>query len=158
MTKLSLIAVSLAVAFMLAANVGCMRCGEKAAQRLVNKNLEQAVNKATGGKAQIDVGGNVDLSGLPAEFRYPNAAAKGRWSMTNEKGTGTVYAFESADPVKTVADFYKTAISGWKQVSTMESDNATVMGASSPDGKQSATVTVGSGDGKTTISVLFTTK
>ena len=158
MAKLSLYAVCMVLALSVTVNVGCMKCGEKAAQKAAETLAEKAMEKASGGKADIDVGSNVDISGLPIELRYPGATAKGRWTMTNEKGTGTVYSFQTADPAKTVAEFYKKALAGWKSLSTMESDNSVVMAATSPDEKQTVTATVGTEDGKTSLSIIYATK
>jgi len=100
------------------------------------------VEKATGGKANIDVGSNVDLSGLPAFLHYPNAAAKARWSMSKEGTTGTVYTFETKDPIASVIDFYKKALASWKNSSTMENEDATIMSFGTENEKEFVTLTV----------------
>jgi hypothetical protein len=122
--------------------------------------FEGAVEKATGGKAQIDVGGNVDLSGLPAFLQYPGAIAKARWAMTNEGGIGTVYTFETPDPVATVVSFYKPARAGWKSSSTMETGDATILVYGTQDEKEMVTVTVAKDkdSGKTSLTLLYTKK
>ena len=158
MLRVSMTAVCVLLLFTAVSNIGCMKCGDKIAQEAAEKAVEGALGKASGGKADIDVGSNVDISGLPVEFRYPNATAKGRWTMSNEEGSGAVYSFESADAAKTVVEFYKKALTGWKNLSTMESDEAVVMVGASEDEKKTVTVTVGTEDNKTTISIIYATK
>jgi hypothetical protein len=155
-SRVSLIALCLALGFVVLVNVNCMKCGDKIAQKAV----ESAVEKSTGGKAKIDVGGNVDLSALPAFLRYPGAIAKARWAMSREGTTGTVYTFETADPVSSVVNFYKQALSGWKNASTMESGDATILVYGTEDEKQAATVTVAKDkdSGKTSLTLLYTKK
>jgi hypothetical protein len=136
------IALCLALGFVVVAGFGCMKCGQDVSQKLAEKAIEGAVNKTTGGKANIDVGSNVDLSGLPEFLRYPGAAAKARWSMSKEGTTGTVYTFETADAVKAVVDFYKKALAGWKNSSTMENGDATIMSFGTENEKEFVTLTV----------------
>jgi hypothetical protein len=139
-------------------SAGCMKCGERAMQQAAERGIESAIEKASGGKADVDVGTNVDISTLPEPFRYAGAVAKGKWTMTNEQGSGTVYALETADPAKSVVEFYKKALTGWKSVSTMETDKATMLVAASPDEKQSITVTISTEEGKTGINIIYATK
>ena len=154
------IALCLALGFVVMAGFGCMKCGQNVSQKIAEKAMEGAVEKATGGKANIDVGSNVDLSGLPAFLHYPGAVAKARWSMSNEGTTGTVYSFETTGPTATVVNFYKQALSGWKNASTMENDEATILVYGTEDEKQTATVTVAKDkeSGKTSLTVLYTKK
>ncbi|MBM3331370.1 hypothetical protein FJY68_05890 [candidate division WOR-3 bacterium] len=153
-------ALCLALGFLVVAGIGCMKCGQGVSQKIAEKAIEGAVEKATGGKANIDVGSNVDLSGLPEFLRYPGAVAKSRWAMSNEGTTGTAYSFEIPDPTAAVVDFYKKALAGWKNASTMENDEATVLVYSTEDEKQSAAVTVGKDkeSGKTLLTLLYTKK
>jgi len=146
------IALCLALGSVVLANINCVKCGEKIAQKAV----EGAVEKASGGKAKIDVGGNVDLSDLPAFLRYPGASAKARWAMSKAGTTGTVYTFETADAAASVVDFYKKALAGWKNVSTMESGDATILVYGTEDEKQMTTVTVAKDSGKTSLTLLYT--
>jgi len=159
-SRVSLMALCLALSLVVVANVNCMRCGQSVSEKLAEKAMEKAVEKATGGKADIDVGGNVDLSGLPMFLRYPGAAAKTRWSMGGKDGSGTVYAFETADPIATVVNFYKTALSGWKNASIMESGDATILVYGTENEKEFVTVTVSKEkeSGKTTLGLLYTKK
>jgi hypothetical protein len=159
-SRVSLIALCLALSFVVVANVNCMKCGQSVSEKIAEKAIEGAVNKASGGKANIDVGGNVDLSALPPLLHYPGAVAKARWSMSNEGTTGAVYTFESADPAASVVDFYKKALAGWKNASTMENDEATILVYGTEDEKQMATVTVAKDkeSGKTSLTLLYTKK
>jgi hypothetical protein len=136
------IALCLALGFVVVAGFGCMKCGQDVSQKIAEKAIEGAVDKASGGKTSIDVGSNVDLSGLPAFLRYPGATAKARWSMSGKEGTGTVYTFETKDAAASIADFYKKALAGWKNSSTMESDGATIMSYGTENEKEFVTVTV----------------
>ncbi len=158
MSKIGIVVLSLLAVVVLGVSSGCMKCGEKAMERIAERSIEKAAEKATGGKAKIDVGSTVDISGLPAEFRYAGAVAKSRWTMTNDDGTGAAYMLETSDPVRTVVEFYKRALTGWKDQATMESDETTVLTAARPDGKASVTVSVQSSEGKTVISIVHTTK
>lgn len=142
--------------FVLVAGVGCMKCGERAAQKISEKALEAAIEKGTGGKADIDVSGNVDLSGLPAFALYPGAKGKAKWSMSGEQGKGTAYTLETSDPRDKVVAWYKNSIggAGFKQVSSVETDEATSLICQSEDKKQTLNVTVTSEEGKTVIVIL----
>ena len=142
MSRVSLIALCLVLGFVVAANVDCARCGQSVSEKVAEKAMEKAVERASGGKANIDVGSNVDVSGLPAYMHYPGALAKSRWTMSNEGGSGTMYTFETADPIANVVGFYKTALAGWKSASTMESGDATILVYGTEDEKEMATVTV----------------
>lgn len=142
MSRASVIGLCLALSFVVAIGVGCAKCGKDVSQKIAEKAIEGAVDKATGGRASIDVGSNVDLSGLPATLHYPGANAKARWSNSSKEGTGTVYTFETKDPTASVIDFYKKALAGWKNSSTMESGDATVLVYGTEDEKQSVALTV----------------
>ena len=153
-------ALCLALGFVVVAGFGCMKCGQNVSQKIAEKAIEGAVNKSTGGRAKIDVGGNVDLSGLPEYLRYPGAAAKARWSMSKEGTTGTVYTFETADEVKAVVDFYKKALAGWKNSSTMESGEATIMSYGTENEKEFVTLTVSKekDSNTTSLTLLYSKK
>jgi hypothetical protein len=154
------IALCLALGFVVVVGFGCMKCGQNVSQKIAEKAIEGAVNKTTGGKANIDVGSSVDLSGLPANLRYPNATAKARWSMSKEGTTGTVYTFETKDPAASVVDFYKKALAGWKNSSTMESGDATIMSYGTEDEKEFVTLTVAreKDSNTTSLTLLYSKK
>ncbi len=160
MSRVSLIALCLALSLVVVANVNCMRCGRSISEKLAEKAVQGAVKAATGNNVDIGAGGNVDLSGLPANMHYPGAVAKARWSMSGEGGSGTMYSFETADAVANVVNFYKTALAGWKNATTAETGDATIMVYGSADEKESVTVTVGKDkdSGKTTLGLLYTKK
>ncbi len=154
------IALCLALGFVMAAGFGCMKCGQDVSQKIAEKAIEGAVNKTTGGRASIDVGNNIDISGLPGFLRYPGAAAKGRYSMTGEEGTGTVYVFETKDPTASVVGFYKKALATWKSSSTMENADMTVLSYGTEDEKQAITLTVATDKETqaTSLTVLYNKK
>ncbi len=158
MSRTEFAVASLLAAVLFVVNAGCMKCGERAAERVAERSIERAAEKAAGAKADIDVGSTVDISGLPAEFRYAGAAAKGRWTMTDKDGTGAVYVLETTDPAKNVVEFYKRGLAGWKNLATMESDGTTVLTAVSADEKTSISVSIGPSDGKTAINIVHATK
>ncbi len=155
-----LLVLCLALGFVMAAGLGCMKCGENVSKKIAEKAVEGAVEKATGGKANIDVGSNVDLSGLPAFLRYPGATAKARWSMSGKEGTGTVYTFETKDPAAAIVDFYKKALAGWKNSSIMESEGSTILVYGSEDEKEFVTLTVSreKDTNLTSLTILYTKK
>lgn len=160
MSKAGVIALGLVLSFVVVASVGCMKCGRNVSQKITEKALEGAVNKATGGRANIDVGSNIDLSGLPAFLQYPGANAKGRWSMNNAAGSGTVYTFLTSDPASSVTDFYKKALAGWKNASSMETNEATVLVYGTEDEKQAVTITVAKDkeSNATSLTLLYSKK
>ena len=160
MHKISLVALALVLGMVLIADVSCMKCGESIARKATEKALEGAVNAASGGKANIDVSGNVDVSGLPGFLQYPGAKASAKWSISGEDGTGSVYSFETADPKETVVNWFKSSLAGtgWKEGATMESGEGSMLMYGSPDEKQFTTVMVGTDDGKTTLAVTYGTK
>jgi hypothetical protein len=151
-SKVSFIVLSLLLCLVVTANVNCMRCGQSVSQKMA----ESAIKAATGGKATVDLGGNVDMSDLPATLRYPGAAAKAKWTMNGEHGSGTVYTLETGDAPATVVTFYKSAFSGWKQSAISESGDATVLIYGNDATKEWASVSVSKGsEGKTTIAVTY---
>lgn len=137
--------------FVATSQSGCKGCGE----RIAEKTVEKAIEGASGGKVNVDAGSSVDISGLPEFLRYPGAKAKATWSIKGDEGEGTTYAFETADPRPTVVEFYKKALGGWKNRSTMESEDSAVLMFASADEKEFVTVTIGTEDNKTTIAILL---
>ncbi len=136
------IALCLVLGLVAVTSFGCMKCGQNVSQKIAEKAIEGAVDKATGGRASIQVGKDVDISDMPALLRYPGATATGRYSLTGKEGTGTVYTFETEDPAASVADFYKKALAGWKKSSTMESEGAMVMSYGTENEKEFVTLTI----------------
>ncbi len=153
MRNLSLVVLALVLSAVVASDVSCMKCGENLAKKATETALEGAVNAATGGKSNIDVSGNVDLTGLPAFAVYPGAKGTAKWSISGDEGTGYSYVLESADPVATVVAWYKSSFegSGWKQGATMESGEGTMFMYGSPDEKEMVTATISKDDQKTSI-------
>lgn len=160
MSRTSLIALCLVPSFVVVIGVGCMKCGEGVSRKMTEKAVEGAVEKATGGKANIDVGSNVDLSGLPAFLHYPGAVAKARWSMSQEGTTGTVYTFETKDPATAVIEFYTKALAGWKNSSTMQNEDATVLVYGTEDEGEFVTLTVAKEEDSnmTSLNLLYSKK
>ncbi len=160
MRNYSLIALVLVFGLMLTVNVGCMKCGESLTEKLAEKAMEAAVEKGSGGKADIDIGGNVDISSLPGYLRYPGAKAIGRFSMSGEDGKGTVWSLETGDARQKVVDWYKKGLEGkgWKQGMTMDTGEGLMAMYSSPDEKEMATVIASTEDGKTVIALTHASK
>ncbi|HTW91728.1 MAG TPA: hypothetical protein VMH22_08470 [bacterium] len=157
MSRTSMTALCLVLGFLVVTGIGCMKCGENVSRKVTEKALEAAVNKTTGGKATIDVGSDVDISGLPAALRYPGAKPTARYSMTSEHGTGTVYTLETTDPSATVVTFYKAAFAGWKQSMISEGEQGTTLVYGNDATKEWTSMTVSKGDGgKTTIVLTYT--
>lgn len=152
MRSFCLVCLSLVLGFALVVMPGCGRCGQKAAESLAEKAIEQA----SGGKAKIDLSGsgNVDLSNLPAPLQYPGAKAVSATTITTKDGKGTTYIFETADPVASVTAYYKKAMPGWKESATMQSADATMYIAANPDNSEGITVTISREDNKTTIGLM----
>ncbi len=149
MRYVGLAVVFIFLALVLGLNSGCMKCGEKASEKIA----EGIAEKATGGKAKVDVG-TVDISGLPANLRYPNAVAKMRWEVSGDKETGTAWSFETKDPRANVVQFYKNAMTSWKQSATAEMPNSTSMAFVSPDEKETVTIMVTSEEEKTVFTII----
>jgi hypothetical protein len=134
-------------------DAGCMKCGEKAGEKIA----EKAVQAASRGKAKVDVG-SVDISGLPANLRYPGAVAKAKWEISTDEGTGTNYTFETPDPKAKVVEFYKNALSSWKKSMSSETPEVTTMAFTGPDEKEMVIVAIRTEQGKSTINLTYTRK
>ncbi|MGQ9678009.1 MAG: hypothetical protein ACUVUD_01850 [bacterium] len=129
---------------------GCMKCGEKASEKVV----EKMVKEASGGKVKADVG-TVDISDLPQILRYPNAIARSKWQTNTKEGSGTVWTFESKDPKDKVVQFYKSALSTWKSSLTNETPNMTMLMFASQDEKEFVTITVASQEKVTSFNISY---
>ncbi len=138
----------------------CAKCGEKAARQATEKALETAVEKASGGKVNIDVSENIDLSGLPDFLKYPQAKATARWSISGEQGTGTAFSLETADARPSVVAWYKSSLqsAGWKQIAVLETADGTTLSYGAEGEGKGCSVTVSTDDSKTLITVMYTTK
>lgn len=134
-------------------NTGCGRCGEKVGE----KTAEKMIEAASGGKAKVDVG-SVDISSLPPNLRYPNAVAKAKWEVSTDEGKGMNYTLETPDPKTKVVEFYKGALSSWKQSMISETQDATTLAFVSGDEKEMVVVLVGTEQGKTIINLSHTKK
>ncbi|MEN9980117.1 MAG: hypothetical protein ABIK38_07260 [candidate division WOR-3 bacterium] len=134
-------------------DTGCARCGAKAGEKAAEKMIEAA----SGGRAKVDVG-TVDISSLPANLRYPNAVAKGKWEVATEQGKGVNYALETSDHKSRVVEFYKNALSGWKQSMMSETPDATTLAFLSNDEKEAVFILVNTEEGKTVINISHTKK
>ena len=141
-------------------NTGCMKCGGKLAGDATQKVLERVVEKATGGKAQVELGGDVDLSDLPVFLQYPGARPTAKWSLASDKGTGSVYSFLSVDARDTVIGWFKASLAGqgWKQSAAREIGGGTMIVFHAPDKKQLVTLLVYTDDGKTAVTIARSTK
>ncbi len=149
------ITLGLALGLVAAAGSGCMKCGREVSQRIAERAIEGAVDKATGGRADIQVGSDVDLSGLPKFLLYPNAEATGRYSLTRKADVGTVYTFQTKDSAAAVAGFYKKALAGWKKASAMESEEAMIMSYDTENEKESVTLTISKEKDQNTTSLTL---
>ncbi|MCL2822411.1 MAG: hypothetical protein FWD57_00290 [Polyangiaceae bacterium] len=93
---------------------GC--CGD-IAEKLANKAAEKVVQEAVG-DSTFAMGSDVDISDLPAAFRYPGAVAKQKVS-----GNGvTAYMLETTDPGPKVKAFYESVV-GYKQTAKADLGN-----------------------------------
>ncbi len=158
MRSTSIAALVLVLGLMVAVNAGCMKCGEKAAETMVEEGLKKAIEKGSGGKVDVDVGKEVDLSELPGILKYPGAKAVGKWSVSTEEGAGTNFMLETDNTMQQVKDWYLSSMTsaGYKKAMEMETgDGLVMMFNKEGDDKTAVTVTVATEDGKTTISVLY---
>lgn len=160
MLKLSCLALASVLAVAVVVNTGCMKCGENMAKKVSEEALEAAVEKASGGKADIDVSGNIDISGVPEFARYPGAKATTKWSLSADEGTGTVYALETADEKGKVTEWYRASLaaSNWKQAAVLETGDGTSFTYASGDEKQVVNVVIAAEKGGSTITVMVSTK
>lgn len=160
MRKLDYLPIALVFGLVVVFGAGCMKCGENLAKKATEKALEAAVDKASGGKSNIDLSGNVDLSGLPDLLKYPGAKGTAKWSMTGDEETGTAYSLETADAKDVVVAWYKSGLesSGWKQAATIETAEGTSLTYGTADGKETGHVTISTSGAKTAIVVLYSRK
>ena len=157
---LSCLVLALVLGLVVVVNAGCMKCGGKLAGDATQKVLERMVEKATGGKAQVELGGDVDLSDLPVFLQYPGARPTAKWSLAGDKGTGSVYSLVAVEDKDTVIGWFKISLTGqeWKQSAAREVGGGTMLVFHSPDGRQVVTVLVHTDDGKTAVTIARSTK
>jgi hypothetical protein len=145
-----------ALSLVLVLGAGCSR-SPSAGKRFVEKQMEGALNQGGGGHAKVDIGssGNVDVSGLPEEFRQPGAVGIAHIGGGDTESQSDTYILQTGDPVAAVIAAYKQRMTGWKQVGIVETPNGTVLTYESPDGARHASVMVGSDgeSGKTQINI-----
>jgi hypothetical protein len=95
--------------------------GDKLKEQAAEEVFEQALEEAgAAGEVELDVGQEIDISDLPPWLSYPNAKATGKMTLAQDGDEGTMYVLETADPVDTVADWYKAALSTWEQSASFE--------------------------------------
>ncbi len=152
MRYLSLLVV-LFIGVLIVFNGSCAKCGE----RVGEKATERMIEATSGGRAKVDVG-SVDISSLPANFRYPNAVAKAKWEVTTEEGKGINYSLETTDPKEKVVEFYKTAFAGWHKSMISETPDGTTLAFSGGDNREAVVILVSGDKTKTTIALMHTKK
>jgi hypothetical protein len=149
---LAVLALSVALVF----SAGCSG-SPSAGKKLAEKQMESALNQGGAGHAKVDIGssGNVDLSGLPAEFHQPGAVGIAHVGGGEAAEKTDTYILQTDEAAGAVVAAYKQRLSGWKQVGIMEAPNATSITYETPDGKRHASVLVGTdqGTGRTSINV-----
>ena len=157
----------------LAAVPACKKASESSAE----KAAERAIEQATGNKANVDIsGGGIKVSGkeggkefsyeasgkggvaLPKGFpddvpRYPGATVLSSMSQGNEMNMVT---FQTVDAPDRVYDFYgkKLRESGWEIVSELATPQMRMVSGKKKADRQ-ANITVVGGDGKSTITVVY---
>lgn len=137
---------------------GCV-CGQDAGEKVAEKAIERAIKTETGHDAEVDLGGDVDLSDLPKFLRYPGAKGLARMSGGDESGSGTVVNLESGDSVDDVISWYKKSLTdaGWAKAAYMEMGEGTMLNYVSPDEKEGVNVTINKDKekGKTIATIIL---
>jgi hypothetical protein len=149
---------------------------KKASESTAERSAERAIERATGNKADVNVSGEgIRISGkeggkefsyeasgkgeaaLPKGFpadvpRYPGAGVLSSMSQGNEMSMVT---FQTGDATDRVYEFYDTKLraGGWDIVSELTTPQMRMISGKKSD--RQANVTVISGDGKTTITVVY---
>ena len=111
----------------------------------------------------IDTGdGEVSISDdipddFPDELRYDGADVVGTISGESEGQEGTYVTFETDDSVDDVSAYYESALedNGWQDQSNTSAGGVSIIGAQKDD--TAVVVSIGEGDGNTTISVFYGT-
>lgn len=114
--------------------------------------------KSADGTVKFGAGADAKLPGwLPS---YPGASTQGVYSAQTAAGASGSFSFKSSDSVAKVAEFYQDGLksSGLKIASTIQSGQGSMIVAEDEDKKRTATVIIGSSEGRTTVSVTYTAK
>ncbi|MBN1334533.1 MAG: hypothetical protein JXB39_01075 [Deltaproteobacteria bacterium] len=156
------IALAASTLLLLATSLAC-GAGEKVKEGINEmageKLAEQVLEGTVGGDVNVDAGANVDLSDLPPILRPPNATAKGRMSMTNEGGTGTLYQLDVTGTTAEVVSWFKNSLASWKLATELSTGDGTMLLYASPDESHNAQIQVSSGEaGHASVSVLYVAK
>lgn len=176
--------VSLAAGTLLLVGLGCNpfqsvqdKVSQKIGEKVAEGVLEKTIAKGSGGKVDVDLkkegftftnkesgevfsaGDNVKFpDAFPAEVpRYPGGKALSM-SMSAEKGDAG-YMMETEDKLDKVAGWYESELAkgGWKSASTFESEDTKMLSFERRvnDNKETMSVTLGYGEGKTNIVVSW---
>lgn len=151
---------------------GCKKASESSAE----KAAERAIQQATGNKADVKVsddgikvtgkeggkefsyeiagkGGATVPKSFPADVpRYPGAAVLSSMSQGNAMSMVT---FQTGDAADRVYEFYQAKLrdSGWEIENEMTTPQMRMI--SGKKAERQANVTIGGGDGKSTITVVY---
>lgn len=162
----------LALCLILVAVPGCKKASETSAE----KATERAIERATGNKADVNISGEVvkvtgkeggkefsyEVGGkggasVPKNFpddvpRYPGAAVMSSMSQGNEMSMVT---FQTGDATDRVREYYAAKLkeNGWSIVNEVTTPQMRMI--SGKKGERQANVTVIGGDGKNTITVVY---
>lgn len=129
--------------------------GDKLKEQAAEDVFEKALEEAGGdGSIELDVGQEIDISDLPEWLSYPNAKATGKMTLAQEGEEGTMYVLETADPMATVATWYKTAMATWEQSASFETTESTQLVYSDGAG-QAVQLTLATDTTSTTISCWY---
>ncbi|HXU44985.1 MAG TPA: hypothetical protein VN783_05630 [Thermoanaerobaculia bacterium] len=111
------------------------------------------------------IGGAAGASNLPPWIPlYPGATSQGAYSANGPQGSGATTILQTTDSVDKVLAFYEDKLKGEGyavEKNSYQVNNQTAGGtltAKSKDGKQEANLIVGQSDGKTAITVSYTSK
>ena len=128
-------------------------CG-KLAEKITGKAIEKAVEESSGGDASLSLDGNIDISDIPAAFRYPGMKGVARIAQNTSTSTGTVYMLESEDSLEKVKTHYE-AIAGYKQISKLEQPGIDPVFTYETAPKESCIIQLSTRSAKTAIILTF---
>jgi hypothetical protein len=132
-------------------------CGKEAGEKAAEKAIEKAIESKTGHDAEVDIGGDVDISALPKFLRYPGAKPMSRWSGSDDSGEGTAIVLETGDSQEKVIEWYEKhlADAGWTRASMMQMQGGTLLGYIDEAEEKGVSVTVNSEGGKTRMTLVL---